>query len=121
VATVPHTSPGDEINGGDAVVAGSVKITPNLQGPGSHVANASFMLAGQYRGSGIARMLGEYALSWARQAGYRAMQFNAVAETSTCSVALWTSLGFHILATVPEAFRHPVHGYLGLHIMHRRL
>jgi hypothetical protein len=37
------------------------------------------------------------------------------------AVSLWRSLGFEILATVPEAFRHPVDGYVGLHIMYRRL
>jgi hypothetical protein len=25
------------------------------------------------------------------------------------------------LATIPEGFMHPVHGYVGLHIMYRRL
>jgi len=49
------------------------------------------------------------------------MQFNAVVETNTRTVRLWQSFGFEILATVPEAFHHPVHGYVGLHIMYRRL
>jgi hypothetical protein len=50
-----------------------------------------------------------------------AMQFNAVVETNGRAVALWCSLGFEILATLPEGFRHPSKGYVGLHIMHRRL
>ena len=49
------------------------------------------------------------------------MQFNAVVETNTSAVRLWRSVGFQILATIPEAFRHPVHGYVGLHIMYRTL
>jgi len=49
------------------------------------------------------------------------IQFNAVVETNTGAVALWRSLGFEVLATVPEAFHHPTHGYVGLHIMHRYL
>jgi hypothetical protein len=36
-------------------------------------------------------------------------------------VALWRSLGFEVLATVPEGFDHPVAGPVALHIMHRRL
>jgi hypothetical protein len=32
---------------------------------------------------------------------------------------LWQSLGFEILTTVPQAFDHPAHGLVGLHIMHR--
>ena len=49
------------------------------------------------------------------------MQFNAVVETNERAVRLWESLGFTILTTVPEAFDHPVHGLVGLHVMHRLL
>jgi ribosomal protein S18 acetylase RimI-like enzyme len=49
------------------------------------------------------------------------MVFNAVVETNTGAVALWRSLGFEVLATIPEAFAHPTAGYVGLHVMHRRL
>jgi ribosomal protein S18 acetylase RimI-like enzyme len=44
-----------------------------------------------------------------------------VVETNEHAVRLWESLGFKILATVPEAFRHPERGVVGLHIMHRFL
>jgi hypothetical protein len=27
----------------------------------------------------------------------------------------------HIVATIPEGFRHPADGYVGLHIMYKRL
>jgi hypothetical protein len=37
------------------------------------------------------------------------------------AVRLWQSLGFAVIGTVPEAFAHPTHGYVGLHVMHRRL
>ena len=30
-------------------------------------------------------------------------------------------LGFTVVGTVPEAFDHPEHGYVGLHVMHLRL
>ncbi len=56
-----------------------------------------------------------------RSGGYAAMQFNAVVETNEPAVRLWESLGFTVLATVPEAFRHPDRGLVGLHIMHRFL
>jgi ribosomal protein S18 acetylase RimI-like enzyme len=60
-------------------------------------------------------------LAEATTAGYRAMQFNAVVATNAGAIALWESLGFRILATVPDAFDHPTHGLVGLHIMHRPL
>lgn len=102
-------------------VLGTAKMHPNHGGPAAHVATASFLVDPQYGGQGVGRALGEDALSWARSAGYRAMQFNAVVESNARAVALWRSLGFEVLATVPEAFHHPVHGYVGLHIMHRYL
>lgn len=102
-------------------VLGSAKLHPNQAGPGAHVANASFMVDPAAAGRGVGRALGEHVLAAARADGYRAMQFNAVVETNTVAVALWRSLGFEILATVPEAFLHPTHGYVGLHVMHRHL
>jgi ribosomal protein S18 acetylase RimI-like enzyme len=57
----------------------------------------------------------------ARADGYRSIVFNAVAESNARAVGLWRSLGFEIVGTVPEGFHPPVHGYVGLHVMHRRL
>jgi len=102
-------------------VLGTAKMGPNRPGPGSHVATASFMVAVDARGRGVGRALGEYALSWAREAGYAAMQFNSVVETNHAAVRLWQALGFQIIGTVPEAFEHPTLGRVGLHIMHQRL
>ena len=103
------------------LVLGTAKMGPNRPGPGSHVSTASFMVARDARGRGVGRALGEYALDWARAQGYAAMQFNAVVETNTAAVALYTSLGFDVVGTVPEAFDHPALGLVGLHVMHRRL
>ena len=102
-------------------VLGAAKIVPNQQGNGAHVANASFMVASEARGRGVARALGEAALAFARNAGFKAMQFNAVVETNAVAVALWKKLGFAIVGTVPEAFDHPRDGLVGLHVMHRKL
>ena len=105
---------------GDAVL-GTAKMGPNRPGRGAHVATASFMVASSARGLGMGRALGDYVLDWAAANGYRAMQFNAVVETNQVAVRLWTSLGFQIVGTVPEAFDSRQHGLVGLHIMHRPL
>jgi GNAT superfamily N-acetyltransferase len=102
-------------------VLGTAKMGPNRPGPGSHVATASFMVAAEARGRGVGRALGEYALAWAKEQGYAAMQFNAVVASNHAAVRLWQELGFQIIGTVPEAFAHPTLGRVGLHIMHRHL
>lgn len=107
--------------GPDGAVIGTAEYCPNQAGPGAHVANASFMVDPRHAGRGAGRALGVEVIGRARADGYRAMQFNAVVETNVAAVRLWRSLGFAVLATVPEAFCHPAHGYVGLHIMHRRL
>jgi L-amino acid N-acyltransferase YncA len=107
--------------GDDGSVLGSAKAGPNRPSRGSHVATASFMVADGARGQGVGRALGEWVLSWAREQGFAAMQFNAVVETNTAAVRLWRDLGFEVVGTVPEAFESATHGRVGLHVMHRHL
>ena len=107
--------------GDDGSVLGSAKTGPNRPSRGSHVATASFMVAEDARGQGVGRALGEWVLSWAREHGFAAMQFNAVVETNTAAVRLWRDLGFEVVGTVPEAFDSASHGRVGLHVMHRHL
>ncbi|MEY9965118.1 L-amino acid N-acyltransferase YncA [Streptacidiphilus sp. MAP12-16] len=108
----------DEASG---AVLGTAKMNPNHMGGASHIASASFMVDPAHAGRGVGRALGEYVLGWARAEGYRAMQFNAVVESNTRAVALWKSLGFEIVGTLPEGYLHPTLGYVGLHIMYQRL
>ena len=105
----------------EGTLLGSAKTGPNRPSRGSHVATASFMVSPGARGQGVGRLLGAWALAWARQQGYAAMQFNAVVETNVAAVALWQDLGFQIIGTVPEAFESRTHGRVGLHVMHRYL
>jgi len=102
----------------DGVVHGSAKMGPNRPGRGAHVGTASFMVAPEAQGRGVGRRLAEHVVQWHRDQGYRAIQFNAVVETNTAAVALWQSLGFRIVGTVPEAFDSRAHGLVGLHVMH---
>ena len=38
--------------------------------------------------------------------GYRAMQYNLVVTTNQVAIQLWEKLGFEIVGTLPESFRH---------------
>ncbi|HEY3763996.1 MAG TPA: GNAT family N-acetyltransferase [Gaiellales bacterium] len=102
-------------------VIGTAEMGPNRGGPGAHIASAGFMVDPRHSGQGAGRGLGERVIDQARADGYRAIQFNAVAASNERAVSLWRSLGFEVLATVPEGFRHPDLGDVGLHIMYRPL
>ncbi|MGD0608413.1 MAG: N-acetyltransferase [Streptosporangiaceae bacterium] len=105
----------------DGAIMGTAEAGPNHGGPAAHLASASFMVDPGYARQGVGRALGQHVLEWAQVNGYRAIVFNAVVQTNLAAVTLWRELGFEVLATIPEGFLHPVHGYVGLHIMYRRL
>src|ERR1035438_1943838 len=65
----------------DDVILGTAKFGPNRPARGAHVATASFMVDAEARGTGLGRAMCEYAIAWAREKGYAAMQFNAVVST----------------------------------------
>jgi GNAT superfamily N-acetyltransferase len=109
----------EEAGPGDALkILGSAKMGPNRPGHGDHIGTASFMVAPETRGRGVGRALGEYVVQWHRERGFHGIQFNAVVETNTAAVKLWQNLGFRIVGTVPDAFRSPAHGLVGLHVMY---
>jgi GNAT superfamily N-acetyltransferase len=108
----------EDLPGAGPTVLGSARMGPNRPGRGDHVGTASFMVAPQARGRGVGRRLGEHVVQWHRDQGYAAIQFNAVVETNTAAVALWRSLGFVVVGTVPGAFRSATHGRVGLHVMY---
>lgn len=105
----------------DGVPVGTANMYANRQGGGSHIASGSLMVDPGCWGQGVGRALTEDMISWATLAGFRGLQFNAVVESNRRAVALYRSLGFEILGTVPAGFLHPTDGYVGLHVMFRTL
>jgi ribosomal protein S18 acetylase RimI-like enzyme len=105
----------------DRRVVGTYILRANQAGPGSHVANAGYMVARDARGLGAGRKMAEHSLSEARRLGFRAMQFNFVVATNTSAIHLWQELGFKIVGTLPGAFRHPKAGYVDVYVMFRSL
>jgi L-amino acid N-acyltransferase YncA len=105
----------------DGEVVATAYLKPNQPGLGAHVCNAAWMVSPAVSGQGIGRRFAEWVIEQARSLGFVAMQFNAVVATNTRAISLWESLGFEIVGTVPDAFRHAVHGPVAIHVMHRRL
>ncbi len=105
----------------DGTVVGTYMLRPNQPSLGAHVANAGFMVAPEASGRGVGRAMGLHALAEAKRLGYAAMQFNCVVQSNKSAVALWQSLGFAIVGTVPQAFRHRTLGLTDVYVMHRIL
>ena len=106
-------------DGGD--VLGMYRYGPAMPGRGAHIATATFLVGEKARNRGVGRALVEHCVQSARTAGFRAMQFNQVLSTNEPALALYRSLGFAVIGTVPGAFDHAVHGYVDAHIMYRAL
>jgi L-amino acid N-acyltransferase YncA len=102
-------------------IVGTYILKPNQLAGGAHVANAAFMVATDARGFGVGRAMAEHCLSEARRSSFRAMQFNFVVSTNESALRLWRNLGFKIVGTLPEAFRHPTLGYVDVYVMFRSL
>ncbi|HEX8768514.1 MAG TPA: N-acetyltransferase [Jatrophihabitans sp.] len=100
-----------------AAVLGSYRLGPNKAGPGSHIGTASYMVSEAARGRGVGRAMVLHSLDQARAAGYRGVQFNAVAASNRSAVRLYLDLGFTVIGTVPDGFCHPEQGFVDLLIM----
>lgn len=102
-------------------IVGSYYVRANQGGGGSHVANCGYMTLARAQGGGVARNMCLHSLDYARNAGFRAMQFNCVVSNNTRAVKLWTTLGFAIVGRLPEAFRLPTQEYVDALVMFRKL
>lgn len=105
----------------DGEILGTYYMRSNHPGGGSHVCNCGYMTSATATGRGVARAMGRHSLEHARALGYRAMQFNFVVSTNERAVRLWQFLGFSIAARLPQAFHHPVHGYVDALVMYQLL
>jgi ribosomal protein S18 acetylase RimI-like enzyme len=106
---------------GEGSVMGTYYLKANQQGGGAHVANCGYVTGEEARGRGVARTMCLHSLDHARAQGFLAMQFNFVISTNAGAVRLWQSLGFEVVGTLPEAFRHPRLGLVDALVMYRKL
>ena len=105
----------------DGTIVGTYYIRTNQPGGGQHVCNCGYITDKAATGQGVARKMHEHSLSYARNCGYRAMQFNFVVSSNERAVRLWQSLDFEIVGRLPGAFMHPSVGYVDAYVMYRVL
>jgi len=102
-------------------ILGTYYMRPNQAGGGQHVCNCGYMTAASASGRGVATAMCNHSISYARDAGYRAMQFNFVVSTNTGAIRLWKRLGFDEVGRLPGAFRQPNGEYVDALVMYRSL
>ena len=105
----------------DGEIVGTAYLKPNIPGLGDHIANAGWMIDPARQGQGTGRQFAVYVIDQARDLGYHGMQFNAVVASNENAIALWQKLGFEIVGTVPDGFRHATRGLTPMHVMYREL
>ena len=107
--------------GSDGEILGTFYLKANFAGNADHICNCGYVVAENARGRGVARQMCIESQRIALTKGFRAMQFNFVVSTNQGAISLWQKLGFHIVGTLPEAFRHPDAGIVDAHIMFKSL
>ena len=107
--------------GDGGAVLGLYILHPNNVGRCAHIANASYAVTSAARGKHVGRALVEDCLDVAPKFGFRILQFNAVVATNLPARALYESLGFERLGTVPGGFRLPDGAYADICLYYHRL
>jgi ribosomal protein S18 acetylase RimI-like enzyme len=102
-------------------IIGTYYLRANQKGGGAHVANCGYMTAPSASGRGVARAMCKHSLEYAKERGFRAMQFNFVVSSNERAVRLWESFGFEIVGRLPLAFVHPTLGPVDALVMFRQL
>ena len=102
-------------------VVGTYFLRPAQLGPGSHVANAGYMVRRDAWGSGVAGAMCDHSVARARERGFAAIQFNFVVSTNDRAIALWERKGFRIIGRSPGAYMHATLGAVDAVMMHRSL
>ena len=100
---------------------GTYYVKANFEGAASHICNCGYVVSERARGRGIAARMCEHSQREAIARGFRAMQYNLVVSSNEGAVHLWTKMGFAIVGTIPEAFRHPRLGFVDAYVMYKRL
>lgn len=99
----------------------SYYLVANQPGQGAHVANCGYVVDASARGRGWASAMCQHSQREAIARGFRAMQYNFVAETNTGAVRLWQRHGFAVVGRLPGAFCHPEAGDVDALVMYKRL
>ena len=90
----------------DHQIVGLYILHPNNVGRCSHIANASYAVSEEARGSGVGRALVEDSIVQAGISGFTGLQFNAVVASNAGAIHLYEKIGFTRIGMIPNGFRN---------------
>lgn len=102
-------------------IAGLYILHENIEGRGSHIANASYVVTKQFRGKGLGKILVSHSLDEAKKLGFFAMQYNAVLVTNTSAIKTYEKLGFIDIGIIPNGYKINDFKFIDTKIMYRKL
>lgn len=102
-------------------ILGTFYIKPNQPELGAHVCNCGYVVAESARGQGVATKMCESSQHEELKLGFLVLQYNLVVATNKGAVRLWQRLGFEIVGTLPQAFHHPLLGFVDAFVMYKLL
>ena len=105
----------------DGQLVASRFIVPNKPGLGAHVCNTGVVIDQVWRGKGLGQRLNDFAISTARELGYRAIQLNFVVSTNEASIRICRKNGFEIVGVLPDAFHYKRERYVDAYVMFLKL
>lgn len=105
----------------DGVPVATRYICDNKPGLGSHVANTGVMIDRNYRGHGLGKEMNDFAITKARELGYKAIQLNLVVVNNHASIKICRASGFEIIGTLPGAFYYKQSEYVDAYVMYKQL
>jgi len=112
-----YTGVADE--GGEIV--GLYILHPNNIGRVGYIANASYAVAGSFRGKHTGEQLVKDSLVRAGEYGYKILQFNAVVASNVHAFNLYKRLGFTDLGIVPGCFENKDGVFEDIHVMYHEV
>ncbi len=89
----------------DGEIAGLYILHPNNVGRCGHICNASYAVAGQFRGMHIGESLVRDCIEQGKMHAFKILQFNAVVADNTPARKLYEKIGFKQLGTISGGFR----------------
>ena len=102
-------------------VVGVYILHPNNAGHCAHIANASYGVSSEARGTGMGERLVRHSLEMCRKHGFVGLQFNAVVSSNTAAIRLYEKLGFVRIGTAKNGDRFKDGHYEDLFLFNKPL